>query len=75
MPLYRSCEVALRKPDPKIWQLAMGIAQVTPAQCVYFDDRIMFVRAAEKLGIKAYQHTSLEATKKNIGTIKKRKSQ
>src|ERR1700712_722295 len=57
-----SCEVKLRKPDPSIWKLAMGIAQVQPNQCVYFDDRIMFVNAAQKLGIKSFQHTDLEST-------------
>jgi len=31
-----SCEVKMRKPDPGIWKLAMGIAQVQPNQCVYF---------------------------------------
>ncbi len=58
-----SCEVKLRKPDPAIFKLAMGIAQAAPAQCVYFDDRIMFVKIAEKLGIKAFQHTNFESTK------------
>jgi len=58
-----SCEVKLRKPDPAIFKLAMGIAQARPAQCVYFDDRIMFVKIAENLGIKAFQHTSFESTK------------
>ncbi len=70
-----SCEVKLRKPDPSIWKLAMGIAQVQPNQCVYFDDRIMFVNAAKKLGIRSFQHTSLEETKKNTATIKRRKPQ
>jgi putative hydrolase of the HAD superfamily len=65
-----SCEVKLRKPDPSIWKLAMGIAQVNPNQCVYFDDRIMFVRAAEKLGIRSFQHTDLEATKKILQQLK-----
>ncbi|HEY0244705.1 MAG TPA: HAD-IA family hydrolase [Mucilaginibacter sp.] len=66
-----SCEVKLRKPDPAIFNLAMGVAQVAPNQCVYFDDRIMFVRAAEKLGIRAFQHTSLESTKKILEQLKK----
>lgn len=60
---FSSCEVKLRKPDPAIFQLALGIAQVSPQQCVYFDDRIMFVKIAEKLGLKAYHHTSFESTK------------
>src|SRR5215216_332687 len=58
-----SCEVKMRKPDPGIFKLAMGIAQVTPQQCVYFDDRIMLVNAAQKLGIRSFQHTDLASTK------------
>jgi putative hydrolase of the HAD superfamily len=69
-----SCEVNMRKPDPGIFKLAMGIAQVLPQQCVYFDDRIMFVRAAQKLGIRAYQHSDFESTKKILEDLKKEKS-
>lgn len=65
-----SCEVKMRKPDPGIWQLAMGIAQVSPQQCVYFDDRMMFVNTAQKLGIRAFQHTDFEATKKILIDLK-----
>nr|WP_294790569.1 HAD-IA family hydrolase [uncultured Mucilaginibacter sp.] len=65
-----SCEVRMRKPDPGIWQLAMGIAQASPDQCVYFDDRIMFVHAAQRLGIRAFQHTDLESTKKILQQLK-----
>ncbi len=65
-----SCEVKLRKPDPNIWKLAMGIAQVQPNQCVYFDDRIMFVNAAQKLGIRSFLHTDLESTKKILQQLK-----
>lgn len=65
-----SCEVKMRKPDPGIFQLAMGIAQAAPSQCVYFDDRIMFVQVAQRLGIKAFQHTSFESTKKILEALK-----
>jgi len=65
-----SCEVKMRKPDPGIWQLAMGIAQASPDQCVYFDDRIMFVHAAQRLGIRAFQHTDLESTKAILEHLK-----
>ncbi len=65
-----SCEVGMRKPDPGIFNLAMGIAQVSPQQCVYFDDRIMFVKTAEKLGIRAFQHTSFESTREILEKIK-----
>jgi putative hydrolase of the HAD superfamily len=67
-----SCEVGMRKPDPGIFKLAMGIAHASPKQCVYFDDRIMFVKIAEKLGIKAFQHTSFESTKKILLDLQER---
>ncbi len=66
-----SCEVKMRKPDPGIFKLAMGIAQVTPEQCVYFDDRVMFVSTAQKLGIRSFQHTTFEDTKKTLELLKK----
>ena len=66
-----SAEVGLRKPDPDIFNLAMGVAMAKPAQCVYFDDRIMFAKAAGKLGMRAYQHNGFESTKKILEEIKK----
>lgn len=61
-----SCEVGMRKPDPGIFKLALGIAQAEPHECLYFDDREMLVEAAKKEGIHAYRHTSSENTKKII---------
>ena len=58
-----SCHVGMRKPDPGIYHLAMGIAQVQPNECVYFDDRLMLVQAAQKLGIRSIHHHDFETTK------------
>jgi len=58
-----SCEVGMRKPDPGIFRLAMGIAQVSPDQCVYFDDRQILVDAAAKTGMACYKHKDMEHTK------------
>lgn len=55
-----SCDVGMRKPDPGIFQLAMGIAQAKPEQCIYFDDRQILVDAALKTGMQCYRHTGLE---------------
>ncbi len=65
-----SCEVSRRKPDPRIFKLALGIAQASPSQCVYFDDRVMFVNAAQNLGIRSFHHTSFEETKKILENLK-----
>ena len=64
-----SCEVGMRKPDPGIFLLALGIAQAKPEECIYFDDRIMLVEAAKKVGIHAYHHKDFESTKKIIEAI------
>lgn len=64
-----SCEVGMRKPDPEIFLLALGIAQAKPEECLYFDDRIMLVEAAKKVGIHAFHHVSFENTKKIIGSL------
>jgi putative hydrolase of the HAD superfamily len=65
-----SCEVKMRKPDPGIFHLAMGIAQATPDQCVYFDDRLMFAKAAERIGIKSFQHIDFESTRHILESLK-----
>jgi putative hydrolase of the HAD superfamily len=65
-----SCEVGMRKPDPGIFGLAMGIAQVLPEECVYFDDRLMLVQAAQKLGIRSFHHISFSTTKKILEDLK-----
>lgn len=66
-----SCEVGIRKPDPAIFKLAMGVAMALPSECVYFDDRKMFALAAGKLGMRAYQHTGFETTKQILEDLKK----
>ncbi len=58
-----SCDVGMRKPDPGIFKLAAGIAQVAAKDCLYFDDREMLVAAACKTGLKAYHHQDFETTK------------
>ncbi len=54
--------VHFRKPDREIWRLALSLAQVTPAESIYIDDREMFVEVAEQIGFTAIHHVSLEST-------------
>lgn len=61
-----SCEMGMRKPDPGIFKIALGIAQVKPDECIYFDDRIMLVEAAKKVGLNAFHHKNFETTKQII---------
>lgn len=65
-----SCEVGMRKPDPGIFNLAMGIAQVFPEECLYFDDRLMLAQAAQKLGIRSHHHQEFKTTKQILENLK-----
>lgn len=64
-----SCEVGYSKPDPCIFRLALGIAHVAPAHCLYFDDRAIHVAIAKQLGIKAFVHEGFEQSKKILESI------
>ncbi len=61
-----SCFVGYRKPDTRIFQIALDIAQVTPAQVVYIDDRAIFVEVAQALGINGILHGGYESTQKTL---------
>ena len=58
-----SCFVHYRKPDADLFHIVLDIAQVTPQQVVYVDDRAMFVEVAQGLGIQGILHTGLETTR------------
>lgn len=60
---FSSCYVGARKPDPRIFKMAMDITQVKPNECLYFDDRPMLVNAAKNLGMTSILHENFETTK------------
>jgi putative hydrolase of the HAD superfamily len=61
-----SCFVHYRKPDADIYRIALDIAQVSPEQVIYIDDRPMFVEVAQSLGIKGVIHKGVQTTCKAL---------
>jgi putative hydrolase of the HAD superfamily len=57
-----SCFVHIRKPDDDIFQIALDLAQVSPDEAVYIDDRPMFTEVAGELGIHGVHHRSAVET-------------
>jgi putative hydrolase of the HAD superfamily len=53
-----SSAVGIRKPDPRIFEMALEAAGVRAEETVFVDDSIVNVRAAEKLGIHGIHFTS-----------------
>jgi putative hydrolase of the HAD superfamily len=64
-----SCFVHYRKPDEDIYRMALDIAQVSPSEVVYIEDRALFVQVARGLDIRGIYHTSFEATRDALATF------
>lgn len=47
-----SCFVGLRKPDERIYRLALDLTQHTPDECCFIDDRAVNLEGATKVGMK-----------------------
>jgi putative hydrolase of the HAD superfamily len=60
--------VHFRKPDHDIFRIALDTAQVSASEALYIDDRLMFVQAAEELGIKGIHHTGFESTVQKLAS-------
>ncbi|WP_214416769.1 HAD family hydrolase [Sphaerisporangium fuscum] len=46
-----SARVGVAKPDPRIYRIAVDLAEVTPERCLFVDDRLENVEAARALGM------------------------
>jgi putative hydrolase of the HAD superfamily len=57
-----SCEVGMRKPEERIFQLATSRLGLSPAECVFIDDIEANVLAAEGAGLIGLWHTEVPAT-------------
>ena len=53
---FSSCYLGLRKPDPKIYRLALDVLHCGAEQAVFVDDREENCAAAEALGIHAIHY-------------------
>jgi putative hydrolase of the HAD superfamily len=64
-----SCFVHYRKPDADIYRMALDIAQVSPEQVAYLEDRAMFVSVAQDLGIQGILHTGYQSTQTALAAL------
>jgi putative hydrolase of the HAD superfamily len=58
--VIESSKVAVRKPDPRIYQMMCDWFPVDPAQCIYLDDLGINCKPAAQLGMHAIKVTSGE---------------
>ena len=64
-----SCFVHCRKPEVEIYRMALGIAQVDPAEAVYIDDQELFVEVAQSLGMHGIHHTDYATTRTALAAL------
>ena len=64
-----SCFIHIRKPDERIFKLALDIAQVPIGQIIYIEDTPLFVQIAEGLGIQSILHTDYKSTRAKLAAL------
>ena len=57
-----SCYAGMRKPDPRLYRLALNLSQTPAPDVLVIDDRPEFTELAAALGFRSYRYESLAAT-------------
>jgi putative hydrolase of the HAD superfamily len=55
-----SCFVGIRKPDERIYRLALNLTHRAPEECCFIDDRPVNVEAAARVGLRTILLTSAQ---------------
>jgi putative hydrolase of the HAD superfamily len=61
-----SCYVGRRKPDEKIYRLALDLIQKTPDECCFIDDRTVNIEGAAKVGMRTVLMRDTAQLKKDL---------
>ena len=64
-----SYKVKMTKPDPKIYELLLSEYNLKADECIFIDDTLRNVEAAEKLGIHGVRFISQEDAAAKVSSI------
>jgi putative hydrolase of the HAD superfamily len=64
-----SCYVGMRKPDEKIYGLALDLIQKAPDECCFIDDRPVNIEGAAKVGMRAILMRDPAQLKKDLQAL------
>ncbi len=64
--VVNSARVGLRKPDPAILELTLDSMSLTPAQCLFIDDKQRNTKAADALGLQTIVFRSAAQLKRQL---------
>lgn len=68
-PVLLSCQLGLRKPDPKIFTKAADMTDTDVERCLLIDDLIENVEAARKAGFQAHHYTDQENLRRELQSL------
>jgi len=66
---FSSCYLGLRKPDPKIYHLALEIKHRRPQECVMIDDRGLNLECAREIGMHAIQFENVAQLQQDLARL------
>ena len=66
---FTSCYMGIRKPDPKVYNRALGILGSEPTRSLFIDDRLENVAAAAAVGMKAIRFTGADALRRDLQSL------
>jgi putative hydrolase of the HAD superfamily len=66
---FSSCYLGVRKPELRIYQLALKISQREPDECVLIDDRGLNLECARELGMHTIQFQNLDELRKDLAQL------
>ena len=52
----------MRKPDRDFYRASLELLQLAPEEALYLDDRLVFIQAAQALGIHSIHHSGFDLT-------------
>lgn len=64
-----SCYLGTRKPNPEIFEMALGVIQCRPAECVFIDDRLVNIECAGLQGMTAIHFTGIDALRGKLASL------
>jgi len=64
-----SCFVGLRKPEERIYSLALDITQRPPQECCFIDDRALNLECAARLGMQVIQMQTPDQLRRDLQSL------
>ncbi len=66
---FTSCYLGLRKPDLRIYRLAIDLAQRAPDECAFIDDRALNVESAAQVGMRAIRFENAAQLRRDLTAL------